>query len=95
MDKKLQQIQDGFQTAFIDYSTNSELSYRPQFISNDYRKGRKVIASLEQELRHCDEFFISVAFITLGGVTPLLQTLKDLESCGVKGRTYYKLFEFQ
>lgn len=86
MDKKLQQIQDGFQTAFIDYSTNSELSYRPQFISNDYRKGRKVIASLEQELRHCDEFFISVAFITLGGVTPLLQTLKDLESCGVKGR---------
>ena len=34
----------------------------------------------------CEEFQISVAFITLGGVTPLLQTLKELEKKGVKGQ---------
>lgn len=35
---------------------------------------------------HCDEFQISVAFITEGGITPLLQTLKELETKGVKGQ---------
>ncbi|MBS6798467.1 MAG: DEAD/DEAH box helicase [Firmicutes bacterium] len=86
MDKKLQQMQAGFHTAFIDYSQNSEPGYRPQFISNDYKEGRKVIASIEQELKRCDEFFISVAFITEGGVVPLLQTLKELEERNVRGR---------
>ena len=33
----------------------------------------------------CDKFQISVAFITLGGVTPLLQTLKELEKKGIPG----------
>lgn len=33
----------------------------------------------------CDKFQISVAFITLGGVTPLLQTLKELEKKGILG----------
>ena len=47
MNKKLQRIREGFQTAFIDYNHNSELSYRPQFISNDYKEGRKVISSIE------------------------------------------------
>lgn len=86
MEKELKRIQEGFQTAFIDYKHNSELNYRPQFISNDYKEGRKVISSLEQELKYCDEFFISVAFITEGGVEPLLQTLKELEKKNVPGR---------
>ncbi len=34
----------------------------------------------------CDSFAISVAFITRGGITPLLQTLKELERKGVHGR---------
>ena len=34
----------------------------------------------------CDEFFISVAFITMGGITPLLQTLKELERRGIPGK---------
>lgn len=34
----------------------------------------------------CEEFSISVAFITMSGITPLLQTLKELENKGVKGR---------
>ena len=37
---------------------------------------RKVLVSLEKELKKCDEFFISVAFIKLSGITPLLIILK-------------------
>ena len=33
----------------------------------------------------CDRFQISVAFITMGGITPLLQTLKELERKGIPG----------
>ena len=33
----------------------------------------------------CDKFQISVAFITMSGITPLLQTLKELEKKGIKG----------
>lgn len=86
MNNKLQQLQQGLQTAFIDHSYNSEPNYRPQFIYNDYKEGRKVLSSIEQELKQCNEFFISVAFITENGITPLLQTLKELESKGIRGR---------
>lgn len=33
----------------------------------------------------CDQFQISVAFITMGGITPLLQILQELEEKGIKG----------
>ena len=48
--------------------------------------GQKVFSTIEDELLHCDRFAISVAFITRGGVTPLLQTLQELERRGVPGR---------
>ena len=73
-DVKLTQIIQGLNTAFINQNIASDIAYRPQFISNDYKEGKKVIASIEEELLTCDEFTISVAFITMGGITPLLQT---------------------
>ena len=89
------QLQQGMHTAFIDATTTSNLAYKPQFISNNYKNGRKVLASIEEELASCDEFAISVAFITMSGITPILQTLKDLENKGVPGRiltTDYLMF---
>jgi len=73
-------------TAYIDSTYNSNLAYRPQFISNDYQKGKKVLASLEAELRSCKEFIISVAFITDSGIAPLLQMFKFLEERGIPGK---------
>lgn len=43
------------------------------------------MSNIEDELLLCDQFQISVAFITMGGLTPLLQTLKELEKKGVPG----------
>ncbi len=79
-------LYDGFQTGMIDSNYNSNLAYRPQFLSNDYKHGRKVLANLEEELLHCDTFIISVAFITEGGIAPLLQTFRELERRGVQGK---------
>lgn len=53
---------------------------------NDFDRGEKILTSLVVELTKCDEFMISVAFITSSGVTVLLNTLSDLEQRGVKGR---------
>jgi len=91
----MKELQPGFETAFIDYKTRSNLAYRPEFVSNDNSQGKHVISSLEEELLNCDEFSISVAFITLGGITPLLQILKELETKGIRGRiltTDYQMF---
>lgn len=81
-----QNIQSGLSTAFLDKNISSNILYRPQFISNDYKNGRKVLSTIEDELLHCDSFLISVAFITMGGITPLLQTLRTLEDKGIHGK---------
>lgn len=81
----LQDIQQGLKTAYIDGSLATNLEYKPSFVSNNPREGKKVISSIEEELERCESFKISVAFITMGGVTPLLPTLQKLEKKGVKG----------
>ena len=53
---------------------------------NDIDRGEKVLTSVVADLTKCDEFMISVAFITNSGITVLLNTLSDLEQRGVKGR---------
>ena len=84
--EKIIELKSGLETAFIDATINSNLAYKPQFIYNDNKKGQKVFSSIEDELLRCDSFAISVAFITRGGITPLLQTLQELERRGVPGR---------
>jgi len=45
-EKKIIQLKQGLTTAFINYSHASNLAYKPQFISNNYKEGRKVISSV-------------------------------------------------
>ena len=84
--EKIREMQKGFTTALINSNHNSNLAYRPEFVSNNPKEGKKVLSSIEEELLHCDSFRISVAFITMGGITPLLQTLKELEEKGIEGQ---------
>ena len=90
-----EKILSGTTTAFIDASYKSSAAYKPSFISNDHTNGVKVMTTIEDELRKCESFVFSVAFITLGGITPLLQTLKELEEKGIHGKvltTDYNMF---
>ena len=82
----INELKSGLSAAYINGSVAANLAYKPAFVSNNPEEGRKVISSVEDELLRCDQFQISVAFITMGGVTPLLQTLKELEKKGVKGQ---------
>ncbi|SUY64545.1 DNA repair helicase Rad25 [Clostridium sporogenes] len=45
-----------------------------------------MLSEIISELNKCEEFFISVAFITNSGILPLLETLKVLNKKGVKGK---------
>lgn len=88
-----QKLVDGYRKAFIDSSRDSDPNYSPSLVSNSH--GKKVLTVIEKEMKGCDDLFISVAFITMGGIAPLLGTLKDLEKRGVKGRiltTDYLMF---
>lgn len=83
--QKIAELRAGLETGFINSGYNSSLAYQPQFLSNNHKEGKKVLSSIEDELMTCDKFQISVAFITMGGITPLLQTLKELEKNGIPG----------
>ena len=78
-------LRTALETAYINGATASSLAYRPQFVSNNHKEGKKVLSSVEDELLACDQFQISVAFITMSGITPLLQTLKELEKKNIPG----------
>lgn len=83
---KLSNLRAGFETAYINGSVASNRVYKPQFVSNNHKEGKKVLSSIEDELLVCEQFQISVAFITMSGITPLLQTLKELERKGIPGQ---------
>ena len=73
-------------TALIDKSFDSSIELRPKFISNDFKRGRKVSSTLESELAKCTAFDFSVAFVTRSGLAPLLQVLRELEEKDIPGR---------
>ncbi|HEX9025727.1 MAG TPA: DEAD/DEAH box helicase family protein, partial [Clostridium sp.] len=74
------------ETGLINNLIDSNLALRPKLLINDYSKGSKVLSDICQELTKCNEFMISVAFITSSGITPLLETLKYLEKNKIQGR---------
>lgn len=94
MDKlSTRKLVDGYHRAFIDATRESDPTFSPSLLSNSH--GRKVLTAIEKEMKGCDDLFISVAFITMGGIAPLLGTLKDLEKQGTRGRiltTDYLMF---
>lgn len=59
-------------------------NYKTDFITNG--EGRNVLSAIEDGLRKCNEFLISVAFITAEGLLTLKPILKELEDKGIRGR---------
>lgn len=57
--------------------------FEKTFLSN-YKN--KILTNIIKHLEECDEFVISVAFITLSGVTCILESLRKLEKKGIKGK---------
>lgn len=74
------------QTGFLDWGAHPSAPYVPKLLFNDKSSSQNVLSSLEAEFQHCERFDISVAFVTTGGVTVLMNTLLDLEHRHVPGR---------
>ena len=74
---------ESIKTSLIDKEIKSGGNYQHKLLCN---KGEKIIMDLRKELENCDEFIISVAFITEGGLSLILEQLKILEEKGVKGK---------
>ena len=85
-DETLKTLESSLTTAFIDSQADSSLKERPVFLRNAPEEGEKFLCALEDELRDCKHFSISVAFISLSGITPLLQVLREAKKRGVTGR---------
>lgn len=56
---KINELRLGLETAYIDGSVASDSFYCPQFVSNNYKSGKKVLSSIEDELLRCDKFQIT------------------------------------
>ena len=61
-------------------------SRSPVLLYNDNSQGIKVLSSLQSSMDFCDGFDFSVAFITMGGLSTLYQSFRNLQERGIKGR---------
>lgn len=76
-------IIESLKTSSLDYSLESKIDFQHKLLSN---RDRKIIVDIRKELEECDEFIMSVAFLTESGVTLILDQLKLLQAKGVKGK---------
>jgi HKD family nuclease len=79
-------LKDSINTSFIDKNIDSTQEYQAKIIHNCKKSEEKVLYTLLRELETCEEFFFSVAFITNSGVATIINTLKELEQKGIKGK---------
>lgn len=86
MDALKLSIQNAVKTGFVDETLESFVDYRPRIVTNEPELNEKVLSTILDELRNCQSFFLSVAFITSGGVASIMGVLLDLESRGIKGK---------
>lgn len=79
-------LEKALKTSFIDKSYLSPEEYHARLLYNDPENSEKVISYLIKSLENCDEFYFSVAFITMSGLIMLLKTLLELKERGVRGK---------
>lgn len=74
-------LRDSIGNAFIDQNNIvKDSSLTPRLLYNNPSKKRKVIDTLKSALLNCDEFFMSVAFITDSGLIFLKEALAELKN---------------
>ena len=86
MSNLAEKILDSARTGLIDSSFESEEALRPRLLYNNQNKGNTILANIEDELKKCDSFWFSVAFITSSGLILIKDLLRELEVKGVKGK---------
>lgn len=86
MDNINQILNKSLQTGFVDKTILSNLAFQPELLVNQKNPPKKILSTILHELENCDEFFISVAFVTTSGVATIINKLKELEERGIGGQ---------
>ena len=79
-------LEKGLIHGFLDSSIDADSDYIPKFLTNNPKRGEKIITSLKQEMTNCDRFMFSVAFVTDDGINALLSEFKYLKDHDIKGK---------
>jgi len=82
----IEALEHSLRHSFIDKNLTSERKYQPALLVNDNKRGKKFLSNLLCELDTCDEFWISVAFVTTSGIATIINSLIGLQSRGIKGK---------
>ncbi len=85
MDELIQSFNNSLQTGYVDKSILSNLAYQPELLVNQKNPPKKVLSTILHELENCNQFYISVAFVTTSGVASIINKLKELDDRGIKG----------
>ncbi len=81
----VEDLLNGLRTGFVDKTAASKDHFIPRLLTNNRYNGEKVLSTIISELKTCDRFWFSVAFITNSGVQTLIDTLKELEDRNIQG----------
>lgn len=90
MEQLTEKIQSSLHNGFIDKAIPVPPQFKPKLLIN--KSNEHVLTTLTQQLKICDRFIFSVAFITEGGLATLKTLLLDLKSKGVRGRILTSTF---
>jgi len=85
MNDLTQSFTKSLHTGYVDKSILSNPDYQPELLVNQKNPPKKVLSTIIHEFEHCNQFFISVAFVTTSGVAAIINKLKELEGKGIKG----------
>jgi superfamily II DNA or RNA helicase/HKD family nuclease/phage repressor protein C with HTH and peptisase S24 domain len=86
MDKLIQIFNSSLQTGYVDKNVLSDLAYQPELLVNQKNPPQKVLTTILHELENCNQFYISVAFVTTSGVATIINKLKELENRKITGQ---------
>jgi superfamily II DNA or RNA helicase/HKD family nuclease/SOS-response transcriptional repressor LexA len=85
MSNLIELFNSSLQTGYVDKKILSNVAYQPELLVNQKNPPKKVLSSILQELENCNQFYISVAFVTTSGVATIINKLKELENREIKG----------
>ncbi|ARJ38992.1 NgoFVII family restriction endonuclease [Sporosarcina ureae] len=82
----IRQLEASLHKGFVNKEHNQSGSYKPELLVNSSKNNTTVLSTIQDELRHCEQFLFSVAFITESGLATLKSLFYDLYKRGVNGR---------
>jgi superfamily II DNA or RNA helicase/HKD family nuclease len=85
MNDLIQDFTKSLETGYVDKSILSNLDYQPELLINQKNPPKKILSTIIHQLEHCNQFFISVAFVTTSGIATIINKLEELRNRGVQG----------